>query len=428
MSGCRREMPESLRPVQLIAIIVTGAAATYAATTVGPLQEAMCSALGLTDTQVAVLQGPALALPPLVLGIPIGLVIDRVSRARLAVIFTALEILGTVLTALAWNFAVLLCARALVGSMLIGNGMNSSALLAEVVPEARRGRTLMILGVAQMAAAGLSFALGGEIVTLYGSDVESWRWTMLWLAVPLFVAMSLAFTIRAPFRETAPGVKGPRWSHALAVLWRLRSMFIPLAFGQVIVSMGYSGAFVWAVPILARTFKLLPNRSGAMIGAVLLVAGPLGSVLGGILADLCQRTGGLRRSVALMIMLAFLQIPTAFFGLMPHTSWLILLLGLMCTITVSESVVCTAATTIVMPEEYLGVSFGVLTAIAALFSSIAPLAVTQLAARLDGTQSLAWALCIMCTATSLIGAITFLVARPRFPGLRAETQSVSQVR
>ncbi len=76
MLGSRRHMD-----MALLGLAVT--AGTYARTLLGPLQEALGASLDLSDNQLALLQGPALALPLLVMSVPLGLLIDRRSRVRL---------------------------------------------------------------------------------------------------------------------------------------------------------------------------------------------------------------------------------------------------------------------------------------------------------------------------------------------------------
>jgi MFS family permease len=399
---------------QLAAIIIAGAAANYASATVGPLQETMRIALGLSDNQVAILQGPALYLPSIAVGIPLGFLIDRLSRARLLVIFTAIEVLGSVLTALAPTFAVLLLARALVGSMQAANSMNASALVAEFVSPTQRGRTLMILGIAQVAAMSAAFALGGKLVALYGAEHSSWRWTMLWLTVPLVMTLVLTFWVREAQR-TDGGRREVAWRAAFAALWRYRAMLLPLSFGQVIVIMGYTAALVWSAPLLARDFHLPPDQIGALVGLVLLVSGLLGPLLGGILVDLCQRSGGARRTVSLMIALALLQVPVGFYALMPTVSWFIMLLGTLCTISSMKGIVCTTAITVAIPAEFLGLSFGVVGAISAVFVSVSPVAVSLLAGRIGVGGGMGQALTAVCVVTSLLAATTFAVGRRYFP-------------
>jgi MFS family permease len=415
------EPPSSSAPVavkhsllQLCAIIIAGAAANYALSTVGPLQETMRIALRLTDNQIAVIQGPALYLPSIAVGIPLGFFIDRFSRARLLVIFTALEVLGSVLTAFAPSFTVLVMARALIGSMQTANSMNASALVAEFVSPSQRGRTLMILGVAQVASVSAAFALGGKIVSLFGAAPDGWRWTMLWLAVPLVLTLVMTFWVREPHRLGAAPREVP-WRAGFVRLWRYRAMLLPLSFGQVIVIMGYMGALVWSAPLLARNFHLPPDRIGAILGFVLLVSGLLGPLLGGVLVDLCQRTGGLRRTVSLMIILAMLQVPVGFYALMPTAFGVTLLLGALCTICSMKGVVCTTAITVAIPEDLLGLCLGVLSAISAVLVSLSPVAVSLLAGRIGGLSGMGDALTIVCVVTSLMAAVTFAVGRRSFP-------------
>lgn len=401
---------------QLGVIILSGGAAFYAFATLSALQETIKIALNLSDRQISLLQGPALYLPPLVIGIPLGLVIDRFSRTRLLSLFTALEVVGTVTTALASNFVTVLLARALIGSMQAANAMNASALLAERVAPNQRGRTLMALGVLQIASVSAAFALGGELAAYFAHTSNGWRWSMLGLTAPLVLVFFLTVWLREPPRlnDTA---RIPGWRETSAAIWHYRAKLVTLSFGLVIVSVGYTAALVWTTPILARRFNLSSGRIGTLMGMVLLISGLLGFLLGGTLADLCQRTGGPRRLISLMMVLALMQIPSGFYGVMPTVPLLILMLLVLCLTCHMKSIVCTTVTTLVVPEELLGVSFGVINAISAIFSSAAPVAVSVLADRIGGVEGIRQGLTSVCVITSLVGAATFAVGRRYFPGI-----------
>src|SRR5262245_38698972 len=87
------DIPEMGPPriLQLSLLTLAALAGSYARITLGPLQETMRLALGLSDNHMAVLQGPALALPMVIAAIPLGLLIDRYSRVRLLFVLTALS-------------------------------------------------------------------------------------------------------------------------------------------------------------------------------------------------------------------------------------------------------------------------------------------------------------------------------------------------
>jgi hypothetical protein len=64
-------------------------AGAYARTAMSPLQETMRVALGLSDNQMASLQGPALALPLMLVAVPLGVLIDSRSRVRMLLVLAA---------------------------------------------------------------------------------------------------------------------------------------------------------------------------------------------------------------------------------------------------------------------------------------------------------------------------------------------------
>ena len=395
--------------------MIAGAGGTYAWSTVGPLQETMRVALALTDGQIALLQGPALYLPWVPGAILLGYLMDRFSRARLLVILAALEVIGTVLTALAPNFFILLGARALIGLAICGTAMDASALVAGFVAPGQRGRMLTIFGIAQIAGMSAAFALGGRLAAQFGTGPDGWRWAMLALTVPLAFVFVLTLWVREPPRTIAASREvSIRW--AFTEVWRFRGVMLPLAVGPVVWGMGYTAATVWSAPLLGRNFNLAPDYIGALMGLALLASGMLGSVLGGVLADFCQRTGGPRRTVLLLVALALLQAPTGAFGTMPSVVLMVLLLFMLCTISVTKSVICTSLCTVVIPNELLGLCFGILNALGAIFISLSPVVVSQLSTAIEGPGGLGEALMLVCVATSLVGATTFALGRRFFAG------------
>src|SRR6185312_12439777 len=103
------------RVFQLLLLTAATFGATYGRFTLGPLQETMRISLGLSDNEMAWLQGPAMAIPMALGSIPIGLLVDRYSRAHLFVVFAALSLTSTVLSAVASSLVLLFAARCLAG-------------------------------------------------------------------------------------------------------------------------------------------------------------------------------------------------------------------------------------------------------------------------------------------------------------------------
>ena len=100
---------------QLALLVSVGFGGIFSLSALGPLQETMTHALSLSDNEMALLQGPAMSLPTLLLMLPIGFTIDHYSRARILLICSVLSLIGSVLTLVAPNLVALFAARATVG-------------------------------------------------------------------------------------------------------------------------------------------------------------------------------------------------------------------------------------------------------------------------------------------------------------------------
>src|SRR6185369_13205286 len=101
------------RLFQLALLAVAAWASTYTRVALGPLQEAVKGSLSLSDNQMALAQGMGLALPLALGSVPLGLLADRTSRARMLFIFMVVAPVSCVLTAFASGFTFLLAARSL---------------------------------------------------------------------------------------------------------------------------------------------------------------------------------------------------------------------------------------------------------------------------------------------------------------------------
>jgi MFS family permease len=98
---------------------------------VSPLQETLRISLALSDNQMALLQGPALALPLALASIPLGMLIDRRSRVRLLLIFAMGTVAAGLLTTMASGLVMLVCARVLMGLTAAATSITVYSTLAD---------------------------------------------------------------------------------------------------------------------------------------------------------------------------------------------------------------------------------------------------------------------------------------------------------
>jgi MFS family permease len=404
------------REFQLLLLSLATASAFLARTSLGPLQETMRVALALSDSQMALLQGPPLALG-IIATVPLGMLIDQRMRVQLIWIFALLGVLASGLGTTASSVAVLFAARCLTGLSAAAVFTTVLSLLADWYPPEQRGRATMAVGFG--AAVGLSgaFALGGSLLALIGPGANSWRWAMLGLSFPMIACLLCVGAMKEPAR-TGSTVKNLAPRDVYAALWCYRATMLPLTMGFALVAgIADGAALIWAAPALARAFHLTPARVGAIMASVLLANGVLAPMLGGVLADLGQRSGGPYRTVTILSVILFLSVPSGLFALASGVASATIGLGVFLVCGSSFQIAVIALITIIFPNELRGSCLALMWGIASLFSfGVAPLLVSQLSVTLGGEDMIGKSLAMICTTCSFVGAVTFWFARRSFLG------------
>ncbi len=366
--------------------------------------------LSLTDNEIAVLQGLALALPVVIAAIPLGFMIDRYTRVRLILVFVALSCVGSLFTAMASSFVTLFAARSVVGLSRAATTVAVFSLLADLYPPVQRGRAKAVIGIGQYAGASAAFALGGLLLGIFTSG-EGWHWAMVWLTCPLLVLVGVAMlALREPPRSGRM-IQKPSSRETLLELWRYREMVGPLVGGIVMAEVGVFAVLTWAGPALSRSFAIAPVRMGAIMGMTTLASGLVGPMMGGALADLCQRTGGPRRTAVVLSVLAFSSACVGSFACAPSIAWASGLLMAFVAVVGAMVSMGTTLFTIVIPNELRGLCLAILAAFAALFGlGLGPVAVSLLAGAIGGPTMIGTSLAAVCVFSSVLCVAMFALA------------------
>jgi predicted MFS family arabinose efflux permease len=273
--------------------------------------------LGVSDTAMGFLTGPAFAFFYTFAGIPLARLADRGSRVALLTWGIALWSALTAASGLARSFAQLAAARFGVGIGEATITPCTHSMISDYFPLERRARALSLLSVGANAGIIAGMALGGFVAERYG-----WRAAFLWAGTP---GIAIAALVRASVREPARGLSeglprspdiAPGFSAALGFLWTRRS-FRWTALGASLQAL-YGYAFLaWGPAFLGRVHALAPAEVGLAFGLVMGVGGGLGAFAGGALCDpLCARDrrwyGWLPALTSLAMcpfLLAFLHLP-----------------------------------------------------------------------------------------------------------------------
>ena len=248
------------------------------------LAEPIKQALGVSDSWIGFLGGPAFAIFYATLGIPI---------ARLAVLWVRRSVIAiglaqwsgmTALSGLSQSFTHLALARIGVGVGEAALSPPAHSLLADYFPVSRRSTALGVYAMGIHIGVLIGLVAGGWLEELWG-----WRAAFMVVGLPgLALALIVRFTVREPVRgaqEAAP-ISGPPPPIAEVVRFlAARRSFVHLSLGIGLTAFaGYAFAF-WAPQFLRRVHEMSSGELGTKIGIGLGTGGAIGSVLAGMLAD-----------------------------------------------------------------------------------------------------------------------------------------------
>lgn len=251
------------------------------------------SDLRLTDTQLGLL-GSAFMIVYLIAAPMLGLLGDRRPRPALLGWGIALWSLATALSGIAKTFWHLLAARATVGIGEASYGSIAPALLADWYSPERRGRVLALFFLAIPAGSALGYLMGGLLGPWTG-----WRAAFLLVGLPGLLAAYAVSRLPDPPRGGREGVppealaayqREPLPLRSALVLFKTRSYVLnTLAMAAMTFALG--GLAAWVPTFLVRVKGLELGAANIGFSGATLLAGILGTLLGGWLGDrLLRRT------------------------------------------------------------------------------------------------------------------------------------------
>ena len=414
--------PATLIPLLLLALVAT--VAFTALGSFGTVQESAKAELDLSDDALALIQGLGAAVPMVLFSVPVGILVDRRNRVRLTVGLAVLWTLGTLLTAFAPSAEWLTAARMLVGIGSTGSLTAALSLCADFCAPAQRGKAMLIVNLGKALGVALGFALTGWLFGLLSdhatlgwlADMAPWRSTHVLLAMISAMLIVPLLLLREPIRREVEASTNAPFRVVAAELWSRRAFLIPLFAGQIAVVMADVAAGVWVAPVLSRDFGLSPQEFAGWVGALMFGTGVAGAILGGISADLGQKSK-LRGGIILgAVIAAGLGIPAALFPLMPSITGFAIALGVLSLCGAVTGLVVSVALTVLLPNELRGLCIGAFIAVAGLIGfGLAPWIVTRVSAFMGGETMLAEALAIVGVSVSTLSFLAFIMAMRRVP-------------
>ena len=286
MSGVATERPiYSARYVRwlLLLLFLVNSSASMDRTIVASLGQYIKRDMGISDFQLGMLGGLSFAVFYALMGLPIAWLADRTNRTRMVAAVTAIWSAMTALSGAAGAYWQLFLFRIGVGFGEAGCLPCAHSLISDHVPRAKRGAAIAIftLGIPAGALAG---AMGGGFIT----QNFHWRWAFVAAGGPgLIIALLCWLTLKEPPRGYSDGAAVSEPPPLMASVRHLfaKPSFVHLLIGSTLTVFAINGMFQFVVPLLVRTFHLMPAKAGLLFGLVNGVAAGAGTVLGGYFAD-----------------------------------------------------------------------------------------------------------------------------------------------
>jgi len=239
--------------------------------------------LAISDAQGGLLQSLFIVAYSLVCPVA-GWLGDRQPRLRLAALGVFVWSAATVASGLAPTYALLLVARAVIGAGEASYSVVTPSLLSDCYPAERRARALGIFYAAIPVGSALGYILGGVVGEAYG-----WRATFFIAGAPGAALAFLLLLLAEPRRgaldaaaSTAP--VSLALGDSLRSLARRRSYVVNTA-AQVIYTFAMGGLATWMPTYFVRVRGIPLASAASTFGVLLVVAGFLGTLLGGRVAS-----------------------------------------------------------------------------------------------------------------------------------------------
>ena len=250
------------------------------------VQPLIQSEFHLTDAQVGYLTTVFLIF--YTISAPImGPLADRYSR-RVIIALGAFAWSGfTLLTAVTHSYWGLLVRHTLVGIGEASFVTISPTFVADLFPEAKRGRVLGVFYLAIPVGFALGYPIGGYFGTHFG-----WRVPFLIAGLPGFLLGALMFFMPEPERGRFDTLPETRERGRVLGLAR-NPAFLTATLGMAMMTFAQGGLLVWMPTFLSRMRGYTLLQANNLFGMIIAADGLVASLAGGWLGDmLLRRTRG----------------------------------------------------------------------------------------------------------------------------------------
>ena len=349
--------------------------------------------LGISDTAISLLHGFAFAAFYAAAGLPLGRLADQKDRSRLMSAGVSAWSVMTMACGFAMNFGGLFLARV---GVAVGEASLSPAAISLISDRFARPLVARAIAVFQSGIfIGMALAMlgGGALLQWFEAHpptgifagLAPWRMAFITVGSPGLLIAALLLFVREPRRDVSAASR-PATSIRTALSYVRQNARLYaghfLAFTAITI-LAY-GSLTWMASVLVRVHALPTPVAGFRLGWALLLAGPLGVMASGALADSFAKRGlASGPMLTALISALLLAIAAPLFALAPTLQ---IALGASFLLAFAQSFpygIASASLAVVTPEAYRGQVIALYLVVSNLFGlTLGPLAVALMTDRL----------------------------------------------
>lgn len=214
------------------------------------------------------------------LAIPMGQLVDSLSRKRILAVGAVVWSLFTAASGLAAGFGSFMAARMGVGAGEASCTPAVTSMIGDLLPEGKRAKAYGVFMLGLPLGTLVALALVGFIAADYG-----WRMAFLAAAVPGIAVVLMLLGCKEPARGLHDAVRNePNVMHPLRAVLS-SPLFWSIGLVGIAMSMAGYAMTTYLPAFFARTYGLGISHAGAASAIVLGAAGIVGLIVGGAISD-----------------------------------------------------------------------------------------------------------------------------------------------
>lgn len=388
---------------------------------IGPIK----AEFGLGDFQASLLIGLAFTLFYVVFLLPIGVMADRFSRAKVLGVCLFVWSITTVACGFATGFISLFVLRMLMGAGEAGIGPCSHGIIGASFPREALSKPLALQGIGFQVGPAVGVAAAGAILGAGAAgafdgipllqDLAPWRVAFILIGLPGLLALLLIPLLHDPDRKRqtdAAASTAPRAS-VMPFLRENRVLMTLMLLGSGISAMASGVVTGWVPEYLQRTLGASPAEAGSALGAIMLVTAFAGQGTYAVIVDWFAARGYLDAPLRVGLLPTALAVPLAWlaFSAEGSASFYALLFAFALVTAPFNAINNTVAQMIAPPALRSSISAMLIFSISIIGFAVGPSLVGWLSQYVFGEERLGEAMRLVATLAMAVTFTLFLLAR-----------------